>query len=160
METQTNVVVCSGDQNDDVILTPPAPNPNEDPVEMYEEAIAQMRQWLSCIYPPTKVDRALQVDYITVPDSLVQKLYMRAKIWTMNNVYSIHTSMHILNPPGYIGCGACSRKSRTGETWTRGNDLADGTFCEATWQKILQHIVRYEAEEVKSEKWKETNIIH
>ncbi len=145
----------------------PLPNPNEDPVEMYEEAIAQLRDWLSGIYQPSKVNRALQIDYIDpkllpfqVSESPVRKLYMRSKIWTMNTVYSITASMHVLNPPGYLGCGACSRKPRTGETWERGNDLADGDFCEATWQKILQGIVRYEAEEVRSEKWKETNVIH
>ena len=147
-------------QNDHVIVSVPHPNPNEDPVEMYEEAISQLRKWLSGIYPPSKLDRALQIDYIEVSESPVKKLYTRSKIWTMNTVYSIHAGMHVLNPPGYMGCGARSRKPRTGETWERGNDLADGDFSEATWQKILQDIVRYEAEEVRSEKWKDTNVVH
>lgn len=140
-------------QNEDVILAPQSPL-NEDPVELYEKAIMQMRLWLSCIYSPSKVDRALEVEYITVPDSNVQKLYMCAKIWTVNNIYSITSSIHALCPPEYLGCSAQSRKPRTGETWTRGNDLADGDFGEETWHKILCDIVRYEAKEVKSEKWK------
>lgn len=140
-------------QNDNVVLVPHVPL-NENPVELYEKAIMQMRLWLSCIYSPSKVDRALKVEYISVPDSNVQKLYMRAKVWTVNNVYSITSSIHTLYPPGYLGLDAQSRKPRTGETWTRGNDLADGDFGEETWHKILCDIVHYEAEEVKSEKWK------
>lgn len=140
-------------------LNQAVPNLSEDLVEVYEEAICDMRRWLSCIYSPIKADRALKIEYRTVPDSVVQKLYMRVKIWTATNVYSITVSIHVLHPPGYLGCGAQSRKSRTGENWTRGNDLADGVFGEETWQKILRDIVRYEAEEVKSEKWKETQVV-
>ena len=132
----------------------------DDPNEMYEEAIIQMRNWLSCIYSPSKLDRAFKVEYVDArPDSHIPKLFLKAKIWTLNNVYSITSSVHVLNPPGYLGCGAQARKPRTGETWNRGNDLADGDFEEKTWQRILQDIVRYEAEEVKSEKWKETNVV-
>jgi len=134
------------------------PVPNEDPVEMYEEAIAQFREWLSVVYPPSKVDRAFRVEYITVPSSNIRELWMGAKIWTMNTMYSINASMHVLNPPGCLMCGASSRKPRTGEAWSRDNDLGDGTFCEATWYKILANIVRYESEEVRSEKWKETKV--
>ena len=132
----------------------------DDPHEMYEEAIIQMRSWLSCVYPPSKLDRAFKVEYVDLrPESRIPKLFLKARIWTLNNVYSITSSIHTLNPPGYLGCGANSRKARTGETWTRGNDLADGKFSEETWQRILQDIVRYEAEEVRSEKWKETNVV-
>lgn len=135
----------------------------DDPNEMYEEAIMaiiQMREWLSCIYSPSKLDRAFKVEYVDIrPSSRILKLFLKAKIWTLNNVYSITSSIHTLNPPGYLGCAARSRKPRTGETWCRGNDLADGDFGEKTWYRILQDIVRYEAEEVKSEKWKETNVV-
>lgn len=133
----------------------------EEPNEKYEEAIAQMRQWLSKIYSASKVDRALHIELAYTPDSVEQELRLRAKIWTSNNVYTIvaHLS-HCLSCTEeeplhtYLGCTVCGRKARTGETWNRGNDLADGKFSEETWQKILQDIVRYEAEEVKSERWK------
>lgn len=138
-----------------VISQVPVRGPIEEPEELYEESIAQMRKWLSDIYPASKVDRALHIEYITVPDSIVKKLYMRARIWTLNNVYYITASIHTQNPPGYLGCIGDSRKCRTGETWTRGNDLADGRFKEETWQNVLCDIVRYEAEEIKSWKWKE-----
>lgn len=139
----------------------PLPNLRDDPNEMYEEAIIQMREWLSSIYAPSKIDRAFKVEYVDIrPSSYIPKLFVKAKIWTLNNVYSICGSIHVENLPGFLMCGALSRKPRTGETWCRGNDLADGKFGEKTWNRILQDIVRYEAEEVKSEKWKETNVIH
>lgn len=141
------------------VVTTVYPVPNEDPVEMYEEAIAQFREWLSMVYPPSKVDRALQVEYVDMPDTSTRKLYLRSKIWTLTNVYSISGGIHVENPPGYLACGSNSRKPRTGETWCRGNDLKDGPFCEKTWNGILADIVRYEAEEVKSEKWKETKVV-
>lgn len=47
-------------------------------------------------------------------------------------------------PEGYLGCVAASRMPRAGEEWCRGNDLPDGPFSIATWQKILAHIVSYE----------------
>ncbi len=133
----------------------------DDPNESYEAAIIKMREWLSCIYSPSKLDRAFRVEYVDVrPSSYIPKLFLKSKIWTFNNVYTITASIHADNLPGYLGCGGLSRKPRTGETWERGNDLFDGDFGEVTWQKIMQDIVRYEAEEVKSEKWKETNVIH
>lgn len=161
------------------IVPPVCPIPNEDPIEMYEEAIVQFRKWLSVIYSPSKIDRAFRVEYLDMPDTVkdlpsnnprcrmtftepepTRKLHMCAKIWTLNNVYNINASMHVLNPPGCLMGSANSRKPRTGETWCRGNDLKDGPFCEETWNGILADIVRYEAEEVKSEKWKDTNVVH
>lgn len=131
---------------------------NEDPVEAYEEAIAKMRGWLSDIYPESKIDRALHVEYVDVDDPF-KKLHMRSKIWTANNKYTINTWIHIDHLPGGLSCGAQSRKFRTGETWTRGNDLADGDFSEETWNRILCSIVKYETEEVKSEDWKTRNVV-
>jgi len=158
--SQLQEVSVMESQNDNVVLAVPHANQNDDPVEMYEEMIVQLRKWLSGIYPASKVDRALKIDYIEVSDSPIRKLYMRSKVWTMNNVYTITAGMHVLNPPGYLGCGARARKHRTGETWCHGNDLVDGAFSEETWHKIMEDIVHYEAEEVKSEKWKGTNVVH
>lgn len=45
---------------------------------------------------------------------------------------------------GYLGCVASCRKVRAGESWTRGDDLADGPYSEKTWQGILADIVRHE----------------
>jgi len=45
---------------------------------------------------------------------------------------------------GYLGCTSSVRKPRAGENWTRGNDLADGKFTRATWERIKSDIVAYE----------------
>jgi len=48
------------------------------------------------------------------------------------------------NNLGYLGCTVSTRKPLIGETWTRGNDLADGIYSEQTWINILCDIVGYE----------------
>lgn len=45
---------------------------------------------------------------------------------------------------GYLGCQVSARKARAGEDWLRGNDLPDGPFTRATWDKIINAIVCYE----------------
>lgn len=45
---------------------------------------------------------------------------------------------------GYLGCQVSNRKPNTGESWTRGKDLADGTYSEQTWINILCDIVNNE----------------
>ena len=69
------------------------------------------------------------------------------RIYTDNNSYSI-TARETSGNRGYLGCIASARKPRAGETWTRGNDLADGPLTKATWHKILADIVSYELVQV------------
>lgn len=38
-----------------------------------------------------------------------------------------------------------SRKPRVGETWTRGNDLSDGSYSEYTWNMIMRKVVEVES---------------
>lgn len=45
---------------------------------------------------------------------------------------------------GYLGCIGQVRKSRAGEDWNRGNDLADGNYSQETWQEIKDDILAYE----------------
>lgn len=47
----------------------------------------------------------------------------------------------VKNYGGYLGATMSSRKKRAGESWTRGNDLADGEFSRETWVNILSDIV-------------------
>lgn len=53
---------------------------------------------------------------------------------------------------GYLGCTVAMRKARPGETWARGNDLPDGSFCRETLTEILGAILFYEAREVVESK--------
>ena len=69
-------------------------------------------------------------------DKLILRLY------TQDNCYQITAAN------GYLGCTVSKRKSRPGESWTRGNDLPDGPFGRATFIDILGAIVCYELKEV------------
>lgn len=64
-------------------------------------------------------------------------------IYTRTYSYSIKARVQI-GQPGYLGCQVSARKPLAGETHTRGNDLADGFFTEATWQQIKSDIINYE----------------
>ena len=142
---------------ENVKITPPVHGPVDEPNPVFENAIDKMRGFLCDVYRPAQVDRAL---FTRVTDA--GELIMRAKIWTHTNEYNITATIrepiHRHDAPSNcLGGSATSRKSRSGETWHRGNDLHDGRFNEQTWDGILIGIVRYEAEEVKSERWKETH---
>jgi len=69
---------------------------------------------------------------------------IRIKLFTETNSYAITAFPPEKNFNGYLGCTTNSRKPRAGESWTRGNDLADGEFSKDTWIKILGDIVGYE----------------
>ena len=115
-----------------------------------EVVINTVKKWLSEIYSPTELEKAfvIQEKY-----SSEKELYLLMKIFTSVNEYSIAVSID--ENHSYLGGSAISRKPRTGEDWNRGNDLSDGRFCEETWRNILKDIVKYETEQIKSEKWKE-----
>lgn len=49
---------------------------------------------------------------------------------------------------GYLGCTMSYRAPRCGEDWTRGADMHDGPFNEASWLAILTDIVGYEVQPV------------
>ena len=68
----------------------------------------------------------------------------RYSVFTATNEYVIRVRPKSDGDNGYLGCTSRSRTPRAGETWRRGNDLADGDFCEETWKKILADIVSYE----------------
>lgn len=60
------------------------------------------------------------------------------KFYTPRYQYVINVRKH------YIGGSVSSRLPRDGETWTRGNDLADGDNSPETWDRIMADIVSYE----------------
>jgi hypothetical protein len=64
------------------------------------------------------------------------------KIRTKTTCYTIVA--HKKTGRGYLGCVATALEPREGETWRRGNDLADGDYSVETWTKILSDIVAYE----------------
>lgn len=59
-------------------------------------------------------------------------------------LYTATHSYHIVAQSTYLGATCSERMPRAGEDWTRGSDLADGRFCEDTFQKIIYDIVSNE----------------
>ena len=76
--------------------------------------------------------------------------YFKASIFTSVNEYHI-CAIERKKGKSYLGCTASNLRSRPGETWTRGNDLPDGSLSKKTWRKILAGIVRYEAQQISQE---------
>jgi hypothetical protein len=62
----------------------------------------------------------------------------KVHLWTKKHHYVITAKSN------YLGCVASVRQPLPGETWTRGNDLADGKRTPETWQRIMEDIVGYE----------------
>lgn len=111
-----------------------------------EDAGAQLKQWIwRGKFASTE---AFQIDFNTAPASAGSH-YARLSFKTARNSYAIvGKPAHPLRPPGsdmgYLGCVVSAREPRSGETWTRGSDLADGPFTEETWNRIVQDILSYE----------------
>ena len=73
---------------------------------------------------------------------------VRISLFTERHKYAIVVKKaHVteaVEEGGYLGATVNKRASRAGEDWTRGSDLADGSYSEDTWKKILADIVAYE----------------
>ena len=98
----------------------------------------QLMKWLGERFIHYKEEDCTYIDKKT--NRVIMKLY------TDNNSYTISAKSGFQgkNNLDYLGCTVSSRKSRTGEDWNRGSDLADGSFCYETWINIISDIVRYE----------------
>lgn len=77
------------------------------------------------------------------PDRSAYEFRFLCNIYTENNRYRI-TARDRSEDEGYLGCTVSDRKSRAGEDWTRGRDLADGKFTRETWEDIKNDIIRRE----------------
>lgn len=103
-----------------------------------KEVADQLMEWLGeCKFANYKRKDCI---YINEEDESV-----RLSLFTDNNFYSIRAKPPSENKKtGYLGGIAQSRKPRAGETWNRGNDIADGPFTREVWNQILFDIVGYE----------------
>lgn len=62
----------------------------------------------------------------------------RARLFSSESMYMFYINLE----SDYIGCIRDSRKSRAGETWTRGNDYPDGKVNKSTMFAILNRIFK------------------
>ncbi len=72
----------------------------------------------------------------------------RASLFTERYTYHIvaHPSWVTADTghEGYLGATVTNRKERAGEDWMRGSDLADGSYSEDTWRRIMVDIISHE----------------
>lgn len=112
--------------------------------ELLELGYGELCSWLKEIARFGNLERTM-LFFRRPPVDGWDKPGVKAVFFTGEHRYAIHA--HIGRQPdgyGYVGCVACARKPRPGETWTRGNDLPDGPYVRKTFDRIVQRIVSYE----------------
>ena len=75
--------------------------------------------------------------------------YVWVKWYTHDSVISVAVKLPKTESEtdrGYLGGFAQKRAPRPGETWTRGNDLADGIYAHETWNQILADAAGWSAQ--------------
>ena len=130
----------------------------ENPFNVMKAEYPELYEWLK------EISRYSEVENFSLPD---YKDEMYVFFYTHDYRYNIRTRLPIKNgkkmfktnkvlpsdypekgykegDKGYLGCTVIARKSRAGEDWVRGNDLADGKYCKETWEKIKNNIISYE----------------
>lgn len=119
--------------------------------EKYDEAKRQLTFWLDDAFGDVGVDwnnYFIDIENEPTPGEERSRNF-RAYVFLGDHRYSI--SGHISeNREGYLGCICSSIRYRTGENWTRGNDLADGKFNKETFDKIIRDILRMEFKKLET----------
>jgi len=69
---------------------------------------------------------------------IIEPHYYRVYIFSERYDYAIRVKSD------YLACECGCRQPYAGETWTRGRDLADGSYTEETWLHILGDIAAHE----------------
>lgn len=77
--------------------------------------------------------------------------FFEFRFYTDNNRYTI-IARNYPDEKTYLGCMASNRKTRAGEDWYRGSDLADGDLSSKTWHRILGDIISYEMVKIHKDK--------
>ena len=94
----------------------------------------ELRSWISAKYGTAHILAVLDDEYA------------RLKWYTRDSVIGVVVHLPTeKRPQGYIGATASSRAPNPGETWTRGNDLADGPYCRETWDRVVADAAFWDA---------------
>ncbi len=107
--------------------------------------IEDFDKWLKELVYPKEVDDFIEVIYDggQSQEDGTYEIKKEVAFYTDDNKYFI-VAVEREMKKGHIECVANARKSRAGETWTRGNDLADGPFTRKTLERIKNRIIAYE----------------
>lgn len=85
-------------------------------------------------------------------NNVEQRARLTVQLYTANNIFTIDAYQPHPDARShrhfYLGCMATARRMRPGESWRRGNDLADGPLSLETWERIKADILSYEFNEV------------
>ncbi|MFW9871753.1 MAG: hypothetical protein ACFFG0_01540 [Candidatus Thorarchaeota archaeon] len=101
----------------------------------------ELNKWLKdLIFPGDVKNFILELENHSIPGVEVAR---KVCFYTEEHQYFI-TAIDRTKDDGYLGCQVNCRKARAGEDWIRGNDLPDGKFTKATWDRIILAIINYE----------------
>ena len=101
----------------------------------------ELDKWFDDLIFPGKTEEFIQqLEGHGIPGVEVSR---KVCFYTEGHQYFI-TAIDRTKDDGYLGCQVNCRTARAGEDWIRGNDLPDGKFNKATWDKILMAIINYE----------------
>ncbi len=103
--------------------------------------IEELNKWLAdLVYPGEIKNFIYEIESHHVPGT---EQSLKVCFYTKEHQYFI-TGIDRKVDDGYLGCQVNCRKARAGEDWVRGNDLPDGKFNKATWDRILRTVINYE----------------
>ena len=122
------------------------------PLNALPQAYNEVVSWLSEICRSNKVEDHVVCYHNLHDDSYNFHFYTKKYRYNLKaRPYSTKQSMYRngktigeSNSAPYLGCTVQSRKPRAGEDWNRGNDLPDGIYNKATWDRIKNAIIAYE----------------
>ena len=99
------------------------------------ELYSELKSWIGAKYGTHNILAVLSSDRL------------RLRWYTRDSQISVSVRLPGQNGSarGYLGATASSRAPRPGETWTRGNDLADGPYSHETWLKIVADVAFWDA---------------
>jgi hypothetical protein len=121
------------------------PIAGEDPVGLGGDTdkITELKEWFKEIGRFIRPDKFLLIDDQEGEGGNGYEHRLKVTLFTDRHQYHIK-AINRSKDEGYLGCIAQRRKSRAGEDWFRGNDLADGKFVRETWERIKNDMLSYE----------------
>lgn len=102
-------------------------------------------KWLKELVYPKEVEDFIEVIYDggQSQDDKTYEIKKEVAFYTDKHKYFI-VAVERECKKGRLECVINVRKQRAGETWIRGNDLADGPFTRKTLERIKNRIIAYE----------------
>lgn len=107
----------------------------------FPEAFSELAKWVKPLCRYGKIEDFIFCDNNSFSSKLNR---FRFYLFTKEYQYLISAYLPEGQKDGYLGCIVKTRKPRAGESWNRGNDLADGNYSEETFRNIVNDILAYE----------------